>query len=144
MRFLSIISVGVALLVGGCTSIQVQPLDASTTLENVCIEKNEKVIVPNFLNVVRQGFTRHGIITKVYESDLPANCEFMLTYTALRSWDFATYLSHAELWLHTKNSRQVAYAEYHLNGGGGLALNKWASTESKMNPVLDKLLVNYK
>ena len=34
-------------------------------------------------------------------------------------------------------------ASYHLNGGGGLALNKWASVKSKMDPVLDELLAAY-
>jgi hypothetical protein len=62
-----------------------------------------------------------------------------LTYTALRSWDFKPYLSHAELRL-WKGGRQIGYAEYHLNGGGGLDLGKWRGTKAKMDPVIDKLL----
>jgi len=30
-----------------------------------------------------------------------------------------------------------------LDGKGGLSLNKWASVDSKMDPVIDKLLSGY-
>lgn len=50
-----------------------------------------------------------------------------------------TYLSHAELRIE-KNGRQIAYAEYHLVGKGGLSLAKWASTKEKISPVIDELL----
>ena len=56
----------------------------------------------------------------------------------LRSWDFVTYLSHAELRIE-REGRQVAFAEYHLIGKGGLSLMKWASTKEKMDPVIDEL-----
>lgn len=134
----------VAPLFTACTAVKVEPLAASHTNTPVCIVKNEDVIVPNFLAVVRNGFDRHDIGTKVFEDTAPGSCNVTLTYTALRSWDFTPYLSHAELWLRDSDGNRLAYAEYHLRGGGGLALNKWASVESKMDPVMDKLLANYK
>jgi hypothetical protein len=73
---------------------------------------------------------------------MPNNCEYNLTYTALKNWDMATYMHHAELWLYQDNEN-IAYTEYHLNGKGGLALNKWASVDSKMDPVINKLLSGY-
>ena len=72
----------------------------------------------------------------------PPHCEYHLTYTALKQWDVAMYMHHAELRLYNGHD-QIAYAEYHLNGGGGLALNKWASVDSKMDPVIDRLLSDY-
>lgn len=60
------------------------------------------------------------------------------TYTALRSWDFKPYLSHAELRL-WHDGTQIGFAEYHLNGGGGFDLGKWRGTNAKMDPVIDKL-----
>jgi hypothetical protein len=39
-----------------------------------------------------------------------------------------------------KEGRQVAYAEYHLKGKGGLSLTKWQDTKTKMDPVIDELL----
>lgn len=130
-------------LIAACTAVKVDPLPASEYSTPVCIVENEDVIVPNFLAVVRNGFDRHGIGTKVFNERSPESCDLILTYTALRSWDLKPYLSHAELWLRDQDGNRLGYAEYHLRGGGGFALNKWASVESKMDPVMDKLLAAY-
>ena len=66
----------------------------------------------------------------------------LLTYTALRAWDFSPYLSRAELRLE-KNGMKVAEAEYHLRGKGGYSLMKWEGTKSKMDPVIEQLLKGY-
>lgn len=123
----------------GCTSITVEPLDPALRVDYVCIQENPKVRVTDFLEVVRDGFDRHGIRTEVYSDSRPEHCEYMLFYTALRSWDFAPYLSHAELLL-KKGQQEFAYAEYHLIGKGGLSLMKWQDTKTKMDPVIDELL----
>ena len=123
----------------GCTSVTVKPVDPSLSLKMVCIQENPKVMVDDFVTVLRDGFDRHAIATEVHSGQMPPQCEYVLTYTALRSWDMATYLSHAELRIE-KAGRQIAYAEYHLNGKGGLSLTKWAGTKSKMDPVIDQLL----
>jgi hypothetical protein len=125
-----------------CTAIQVQPVDSSVGLRHVCIQENPKVLVADFLHVVRDGFDRHGISTEVYSGTKPDHCDYVLTYTALRSWDLAPYLSHAELRLENRG-RKVAYAEYHLRAGGGFSLTKWRGTRSKMDPVVDQLLESY-
>ncbi|MBE9549361.1 MAG: SHOCT domain-containing protein [Proteobacteria bacterium] len=125
-----------------CTSVQVQELDANYQVYHVCIEKNPAVTVQGFEKVIEEGFERHGITTEIYNGNKPSHCEYRLTYTALRSWDFVTYLSHAELDLY-KNNKKIAYAEYHLNGKGGFALNKWAGVDSKMDPVINQLLSGY-
>lgn len=135
--------VWVAPILTSCTAVKVEPLAVSNDQSPICIVENENVIVPNFLAVVRSGFDRHNIGSKVFKNRPPSSCNVVLTYTALRSWDLTPYLSHAELWLRDSDGNRLAYAEYHLRGGGGLALNKWASVESKMNPVMDKLLANY-
>ncbi len=125
-----------------CTSINVRPLDAAAYMQHVCIEDNPKVIVEDFVSVVRDGFTRHGISSEVYSGAKPANCEYTLTYSALRSWDGVPYLSKAELRLQ-RTGREVAAAEYRLKGGGGFALTKYQGVKTKMDPVIDELLKNY-
>ena len=130
------------LLLTGCTSIKVQKLETSAKVSHVCIEENTKVIVRDFLPVIQKGFKRHGITTETYEKTMPNYCEYHLTYTALKNWDIAMYMHHAELWLY-RGKENIAYAEYHLNGKGGLALNKWASVDSKMDPVINQLLSGY-
>ena len=127
------------LLTLGCTSVQVRPLDPALHVDHVCIQENPDVIVHDFLPVLRDGFKRHGISTDVYSTIRPDACPYVLTYTALQSWDFALYLSHAELRLEHEG-RQVAFAEYHLNGKGGLSMAKWQSVKKKMDPVIDQIL----
>lgn len=130
------------ILVAGCTSIQVTPVPRMDVPPQVCIEENPKVIVEDFLPVVRDGFSRHGILTEVVSAPAPERCEYVLTYTALQSWDFATYLSVAQLTL-ARRGQTIATADYHLIGKGGFSLMKWQGTKTKMDPVLEQLLQNY-
>lgn len=122
-----------------CTTMTVAPVDPSLNINFVCIQRNPKVIVSDFLPVVQDGFQRHKIATEVFDGDLPETCQYILTYTAHQKWDFTLYLSHAELALQ-KDKRQIAHAIFHLKGGGGLAFTKWDSTKKKMDPVIDALL----
>jgi len=131
-----------AVICVGCTAIHVQWMESVTNLRFVCIQENPEVTVPNFLDVVKDGFARHGISTKVYSGEIPDSCEYVLTYTALRSWDIGTFLTHAELNLE-RAGEKIAYAEYHLKGKGGFSLMKWRSVKSKMDPVIDELLKDY-
>jgi len=142
MSFIKGVLLMCVLVLAGCTSIDVSKLDASHEVYHVCIKDNPDVVVGNFLGVVQNGFMRHGITTEVYTGDRPPYCEYHMTYTALKTWDMATYMHHAELRLFRENA-QVGYAEYHLNGKGGLKLNKWAGVDSKMDPVIDRLLSDY-
>src|SRR5262245_47432188 len=139
MRYILLL---LALVLTACTSVSVKPIDPSVALRRVCIQNNPKVQVSDFVDVIRDGFDGHGISTDVFSGSMPASCVYILTYTALRSWDFAPYLSHAELRLE-KDGRPIAYAEYHLNGKGGLSLMKWQGTKTKMDPVIDELLRSY-
>ena len=129
----------VAILLSACTSVTVRPPDPWLAIKHVCIQENPRVQVDDFVPVLRDGFNRHGISTEVYSGTTPARCEYVLTYTARRSWDFVTYLSHAELLLE-RDGVQVAHAEYHLVGKGGLSPMKWQGTRTKMDPVIDELL----
>ena len=78
-------------VVAGCTSVNVRPVSSELNITNVCIEENPKVIVGDFLSVLRDGFDRHGIATKVVNRPAPNECEYVLTYTALNNWDLGTY-----------------------------------------------------
>ena len=128
-----------ALLAGACTTIQVTPLRSTPPPDHVCILENRKTRVPEFVEVLRDLFAAHRISTAVITTSLPPECEFVLTYSAERSWDVGFYLSHAELHLHQGN-REVASAVFHLRGEGGFALTKYRKTKSKMGPIVQELL----
>jgi len=125
--------------IAACTSITVTPVEPALKMTHVCIKTNPDVRVSDFLPTLVKGLTRNGVTSEVLENEeRTKSCEFVLTYTALQTWDFTTYLSKAEIWIH-QDGKQVAYAEYHLRGKGGLSPAKWADTESKMDPVIDEL-----
>ena len=132
---------GLSLTLACCTHVAVKPIDAAKhQIASVCIKENSKVQVVDFLAVVQEEFLNHGIETDVYTGDLPENCQYRLNYTARRSWDIVTFLSYAELRL-MYGTTTIGVANYRHSGG--FALNKWASTKSKMTPVIDKLLQNF-
>jgi hypothetical protein len=135
----TLLTAATALLLTGCTSIEVDPVASNLNIDKICIEENPKVIVGDFLSVVRNRIEHHGIETDVYENRIPEGCRYTMTYTALKTWDMGTYLHHAELRLE-QEGRKVGYAQYHLNGKGGLSLTKWKGTKAKMDPVVDELL----
>lgn len=129
-----------ATLLGGCTATQVTPLQAAA--DHMCIEENPKVQVSDFVPVLQEGFARHGIQTQVHSRIPWADCPYVVTYTARRSWDLAPYLSTAEITILGPRRQTLAKANYHLRGKGGLSLMKWQGTKSKIDPVIDELLAS--
>lgn len=128
----------------GCTTVNVNKVDANNhKINRVCIKENPKVLVDDFISVMEDGFMEHGIDSIVFEGGRPNNCEYMVTYTARRSWDMTPYLSFAEIKIR-HNGKSIGSATYKHEGGSmSLALNKWASTREKMAPVLNKLLADF-
>ncbi len=126
-------------IISGCTSIQVQPVDTKNEIDRICIEENHKVVVHDFLPTIRSRIETHGIATSVYDKPNPNDCQFILTYSAYKAWDFGTYMHKAELRLE-ENGIKIGYAEYRLRNRGGLSVFKWQSTKTKINPVVDELL----
>jgi hypothetical protein len=123
----------------GCTAVQVNPVTAENRMNHICIQENPKVQVSDFVSVMQQGFQKHGITSQVVGPDVPADCTYISTYTARRSWDLAPYLSTAQIDIY-RDGRPIASAMYHLRGKGGFALTKFANTETKILPVIDQLL----
>jgi hypothetical protein len=126
----------------GCTAVDVRPVPPNQSIKAVLIVKNPKVAVDDFLDVLVDGFERHGIATKVIPESADAGNNYVVTYVAYRNWDMAPYLSNATINIE-KDGQQIAHAEYHLKGGGGFSLMKWDSTKTKMDPVIDELLKNF-
>ena len=130
-------------LFSACTTIKIEPIDAKYSLKQVCIKNCEKECFDgDMLGVIQEGFERHGLSTNVYDDNLPSDCLYYLTYYCERSWDFVSYMHHAELRLY-HNQDQIGYAEYHLKGQGGFSLTKFDPTKEKMDPVIDQLLSTY-
>ena len=140
MRHLVCLPAVVAL--SACTSISVQPVDPALNVQHVCIQENTAVIIDDFVEYLQDDFTRYGITTEVIGNQRPRHCEYVLSYTARRSWDMTPYMSTADLTL-TRNGHRIGSANYYLKGKGGFSLSKYASTESKLDNVVDQLLAGY-
>lgn len=135
-------NVGLLLLcviAAGCTATRVKPISADNRIAHLCIQENPLVRVGDFVTTVRDGFESHGITTQLFSGQLPAGCEYSATYTARQSWDVVTYLSQAEIEI-LRDGRPIASVNYRLKGRGGFALSKYASTRSKILPLVDRLL----
>lgn len=128
----------VLIFLQACTAVDVKPIDSGYNVQHICIEENPKVIVKHFLETVETLLHDRSITTERYSGNVPEHCIHHMTYTALQTWDVSMYLHYAELRLFEGRER-IGYAEYRLRAGGGLALNKWASVKSKMEPVVAKM-----
>lgn len=129
------------LFIGACTTVNVNRIDAQAhPLNFLCIEENPEVLVSDFLSVLERNIQKHGIKTLVYKGQPPERCEYTVAYTASRGWDLAPFMNHAEIRLR-RSGETISLATY--KHAGGFALNKWASTDSKLTPVLDELFANF-
>ena len=131
---------GFSLVLSGCGSMNIKslPLTALNQEKIICIEDNPKVIVPAFDEYLKEAFNKHNIKTRFFEKGkVPETCEYRLNYLALRSWDMGTYLSKVKLELFNNKEEQVGLVDWRQND---FALNKWRSTESKVNDLVDQLL----
>jgi len=110
--------------------------------DTICIEVNPRVTEPDILNVIEQSIIDSGLVAEVH-TKAPESCELKLTYVAYRKWDFSSFLSKANIMLY-KQSRLIGSVEYQtpngIFGGGGVNPEKWASTESKISPLMNELL----
>jgi len=134
-----LVAIAACAVSASCTSVNVRPVAAQEHITSVLIEENPKVWRSDFVEVLRSGFARHGIESRVIEPGTPVGNAYVVRYTARQSWDMAMYMTDATIWIY-RNDREVASAVYHLKGGGGLSLMKWQGTASKIDPVIDELL----
>jgi hypothetical protein len=128
---------------GAWTKLDSRPVDASAhSPSKVCLEENPEVKLPDLLPLIEEGFQRHGIATEIYD-EIPESCEFYVKYTATRRWDFVAFLSDARIAMY-RRGKLIGFAERvgtrGVFGGGGTSPDKWASTKSKIDLLMDRLL----
>ena len=126
----------------GCTSIQVNNSNGfqPQSVKQICVIKNPKVIIDGFENSIVRSFARYNIKAEIYpENAKPLFCETTMQYTALRTWDVVPYLSYARFTI-LKDGQFASEAEFKLKANGGLALNKWRSTDTKIDELVDQLM----
>ena len=129
----------------GCVTKKVIPLEKKYNIQKVCIEENLKVIVKELLPIISETFNEHGIKTQLYKGKgQDDGCQYIVKYTALQSWDYIPYVSVAQIVLLDQHLNKIGYAKYDLFLKGGYDFRKYKSVRSKIKPLIEELLINYK
>lgn len=127
----------------GCTAVAVKPVDRSAhNIQSICIEENLAVNKNGFLPMLENSLKEHNITSQRYVNVAPPPCDYTLHYVAHWAWDLAVYMRDAEISVR-QGANTIGKGTYHLRGGGGLALSKFASAESKVVPVMDELFEQF-
>jgi hypothetical protein len=124
------------------------------TFRRVCIEYNPDSAVTDVVPAIQIELRKHQIESRVYEAGpltaatLTEECRVWLKYTAYIGWDYPpmsgnykSYVDNAALKLETAGGEVLATSHYEL--GSGFGLGKWASTQSKLAPVVTALITGF-
>lgn len=124
----------------GCSiSKTVKPVAAGTTIHTIHIVKNDDTLYKQSLLDEMQAIIHEaGCQTVIVSNSQPADAEHVLQYRANWAWDLAMYLTYFQATLYEQNSI-IGEVEYDARKGGG-RLDKFGSTESKVRPLLQKML----
>ena len=122
---------------------------ANDAFPSLCIEYNRNVPVPDVLPALQAELRGLQIDSRIFEAgSAPPGCTVWLRYAAAMAWDvppFASehraYLTAAQLALQTDDGRVLASSQYELDTVFGIG--KWASTRSKLSPVVVALITGF-
>lgn len=125
------------LVLTGCSiTTSVKPVGEGK-VTGLCIKKNPRVHMEGFLPELEVQIRSHGVATRTFESELPADCRQHMEYTANWKWDMAMYLEYAELRVY-ENSNLIGEAIYNARMGGA-NMSKFGHTKEKLKPLVDEL-----
>jgi len=112
----------------------------------VCIAFNPDVQSMEMVPAIQAALQQRQIESRVFDSVASSlMCPAWLHYAAVIAWDtppmtsgFRSYVSQAWLTLKTDDGRVLASSSFAL--GGVLEIGKWASTQDKVDAVINALL----
>lgn len=147
------ITVAVASLLSGCAAKQEITQFNGKIPSQMCIAKHSAV-KEGVLVALQKGLNSHGIKTSVINGSYiekhgmwqpnvnpeeAKNCGAVVFYSARWSWDLATYMSFANIWVtdNTLNNK-VAQATYISRHG----LDKFINAENKILELVDSMVTN--
>ncbi len=137
MIAVALVATSVAVL-AACSANRLGPINASEGIDHICIQKNPKVKVVDFIPALEEGFARHGVTSEVYEGLVPRHCRYAVKYTAVQKWNLQLNMTNAEIDIF-RDGRAIASGKFMLKPFSPLQM---ASTQKKLFPVIDELFVN--
>ena len=116
---------------------------------NLCIEFNPDSAVTDVVPALQIELRKHRIESRVYEPGTTTDeCGIWLRYVASIVWDvpplsgtYKPYVNTAALTLQATNGAVLSSSQYEL--GSAFGMGKWASTQSKLAPVVTALLTGF-
>ncbi len=125
-------------VLAACSTNRLGPIDANEGIDHLCIQKNPKVKVNDFIPALEEGFARHGVTSEVYEGVVPRHCRYAVKYTAVQKWNLQFNMTDAKIDIF-RDGRAIASGKFMLKPFSPLQM---ASTQKKLFPVIDELFVN--
>jgi len=138
MRRLAMLLTAVAAFaVSACTINQNVAPVKPTAVSELCIQRNDKVLMDEFEPTLARLIEARGVKTRFYTGARPADCRHNATYIANWRWDLAMYLYYFRIEIF-EDFKSVGLAEYDA-ALGGANMGKFGSTEEKLKPLIDQL-----
>ena len=143
-----------AALCAGCTTRQDITKLEGPKPGTTCIVRNGGV-KPGVLEAMQDGFARHNMPTRVINgqynwdkekrqvttrvtSNDTEGCDAVTYYHAQWSWDLATYMYFANIWMTTGNGKRIAQATYDASKQAGP--DKFIDARVKILELMDQML----
>jgi len=137
MKTLSMLALSLYLVSCSTVTIDAKAISLQENkIKTICIQKNPKVAVSDFLDAVEHELAVRGIDSKIYLGVKPRDCQFSMEYTAFRDWDIKPYMDRAIIKIR-KNNKIIGSATF--NQGYGFGFSKFDSTAKKLGPVFERL-----
>ncbi|SHM36615.1 hypothetical protein [Rhizobacter sp. OV335] len=144
---------------GSATSLAIgrSPSHATNTVhfgdapvKRLCIEFNRNAPLPDLVPALQAELRGIGVMSRVYEAGAGADdCEVWLRYAATVDWDTPPfgdaarpYLSAASMSLQRSGGALLASSGYSV-GDAGFGASKWATTRTKLAPVVRALIQGF-
>jgi hypothetical protein len=116
---------------------------------DVCIEVNPETQLHDVIPALQIELKRHRIDSRVFETGTPMDqCPVWLTYVAYVHWgvppmseNFRSYMSTAQLTLRARDGTVLSSSAYELDPT--FLRGRWASTRSKLEPVVTALVTGF-
>ena len=144
---------------GSATSLAIgrSPSHATNTVhfgdapvKRLCIEFNRNAPLPDLVPALQAELRGIGVASRVYEAGAGADdCEVWLRYAATVDWDTPPfgdaarpYLSAASMSLQRSGGALLASSGYSVDDAG-FGASKWATTRTKLAPVVRALIQGF-
>lgn len=119
-------------------------------VKRLCIEFNRNAPLPDLVPALQAELHAQGVASRVYEAGAGADdCAVWLRYAAAVDWDVPPfgnesrpYLSAASMSLQRAGGPLLASSGYRVDDAG-FGASKWATTRTKLAPVVRALIQGF-